>query len=256
MQCALTAPACTHARVCVRVCVCVHSADAPASFTARDYFFNYPALGVDFLLDARTHRVCKFVLHSNTPNHPEFTQYLKCNFTLRVPLPATAPARAEAGAEDDADDIPVALAMAPDAAGADGLDVPVAAATVLEAAGGRGERGGQGVLEITVDSLVRAARALRPVRAPLLTPPLACTCDQWPEVCAVLPPQGRPMVRGQGASMNPFGATYFHAHRGFVLEVRCHHPRAGHSPRGSQQARGWRQVTKSDAIASVTVFAA
>ncbi|XP_041975724.1 PHAF1 protein CG7083 [Aricia agestis] len=49
---------------------------------ASDYFFNYFTLGLDVLFDARTHRVKKFVLHTNYPGHYNFNMYHRCEFRL------------------------------------------------------------------------------------------------------------------------------------------------------------------------------
>ncbi|VVD02426.1 unnamed protein product [Leptidea sinapis] len=51
---------------------------------ASDYFFNYFTLGLDVLFDARTHRVKKFVLHTNYPGHYNFNMYHRCEFELNV----------------------------------------------------------------------------------------------------------------------------------------------------------------------------
>lgn len=51
----------------------------------HDYFLNYFHLGVDVLMSGKTHTVSKIVLHSNFPGHPEFNQYIKCNFELNWP---------------------------------------------------------------------------------------------------------------------------------------------------------------------------
>ncbi|KPJ00791.1 UPF0183 protein CG7083 [Papilio xuthus] len=51
---------------------------------ASDYFFNYFTLGLDVLFDARTHRVKKFVLHTNYPGHYNFNMYHRCEFELTV----------------------------------------------------------------------------------------------------------------------------------------------------------------------------
>lgn len=51
----------------------------------NDYYLNYFGLGIDVLVDGRTHTVSKVVLHSNFPGHPEFNQYAKCNFTVHWP---------------------------------------------------------------------------------------------------------------------------------------------------------------------------
>ena len=37
-----------------------------------DYFYNYFTLGMDILFDGRTHRVIKFVLHTNQPGEYTF----------------------------------------------------------------------------------------------------------------------------------------------------------------------------------------
>lgn len=37
-----------------------------------DYFFNYFSLGLDVLFDARTHKVAKFILHTNQPGEYTF----------------------------------------------------------------------------------------------------------------------------------------------------------------------------------------
>ncbi|XP_030366768.1 UPF0183 protein C16orf70 homolog isoform X5 [Strigops habroptila] len=50
----------------------------------NDYFFNYCTLGVDILFDANTHKVKKFVLHTNYPGHYNFNIYHRCEF--KIPL--------------------------------------------------------------------------------------------------------------------------------------------------------------------------
>ncbi|KAL7978703.1 hypothetical protein Chor_013192 [Crotalus horridus] len=50
----------------------------------NDFFFNYFTLGVDILFDANTHRVKKFVLHTNYPGHYNFNIYHRCEF--KIPL--------------------------------------------------------------------------------------------------------------------------------------------------------------------------
>ncbi|EDV29033.1 uncharacterized protein TRIADDRAFT_49777 [Trichoplax adhaerens] len=49
-----------------------------------DYFFNYFTLGIDILFDGRTHRVKKFILHTNYPGHYNFSTYYRCNFFIKV----------------------------------------------------------------------------------------------------------------------------------------------------------------------------
>ena len=41
--------------------------------------------GLDILFSGATHRVRKFVLHTNAPGHPDFSLYAKCNFVLVFP---------------------------------------------------------------------------------------------------------------------------------------------------------------------------
>jgi len=48
-----------------------------------DYFFNYFSLGLDILFDA-SHRVKKFVLHTNFPGHYDFNIYHRCEFSLPI----------------------------------------------------------------------------------------------------------------------------------------------------------------------------
>ncbi|KAJ7533532.1 hypothetical protein O6H91_13G054000 [Diphasiastrum complanatum] len=62
----------------------IHSASDPKPKTALcgDYFYNYFARGLDILFDGQTHRIKKFVLHTNFPGHTEFNCYIKCNFFI------------------------------------------------------------------------------------------------------------------------------------------------------------------------------
>lgn len=53
-----------------------------------DYFYNYFSLGVDLLFCGRTHQVKKFILHTNYPNHYDFSIYERCEF--RIPVGAGA----------------------------------------------------------------------------------------------------------------------------------------------------------------------
>lgn len=48
----------------------------------RDYFFNYIDLGIDILFDGFTHKISKFILHSNKLGHPDFNRWCKCNFSI------------------------------------------------------------------------------------------------------------------------------------------------------------------------------
>ena len=47
--------------------------------------------GLDILFDGQTHKVKKFVLHTNVPGHPDFNVYAKCNFMLVFPSAGTGP---------------------------------------------------------------------------------------------------------------------------------------------------------------------
>jgi len=64
----------------------IHLPDAQRHIQARsaDYFFNYFTMGVDFLFDAVTHSVKKFVLHTNYPGDFNFNIYCRCEFKLPI----------------------------------------------------------------------------------------------------------------------------------------------------------------------------
>lgn len=47
--------------------------------------------GLDILFCGKTHRVRKFVLHTNVPGHPDFNIYAKCNFMLVFPDSTDSP---------------------------------------------------------------------------------------------------------------------------------------------------------------------
>ncbi|CAH8546636.1 unnamed protein product [Schistosoma turkestanicum] len=49
-----------------------------------DYFFNYFSLGLDILFDAQTHKVVKFVLHTNQPGEYTFNTYYRCLFEIPI----------------------------------------------------------------------------------------------------------------------------------------------------------------------------
>lgn len=65
----------------------IHSAvDArPKTTLCRDYFYNYFTRGLDILFDGQTHKIKKFVLHTNFPGHADFNSYIKCNFMIQCP---------------------------------------------------------------------------------------------------------------------------------------------------------------------------
>ncbi|XP_066375870.1 PHAF1 protein At3g51130-like [Miscanthus floridulus] len=62
----------------------IHSASEPRPRTTLcgDYFYNYFSRGIDILFDGQTHRIKKFVLHTNFPGHSDFNSYKKCNFVI------------------------------------------------------------------------------------------------------------------------------------------------------------------------------
>ncbi|KAI3855365.1 hypothetical protein MKX03_025323 [Papaver bracteatum] len=62
----------------------IHSASDPRPRTTLcgDYFYNYFTRGVDILFDGQTHKIKKFVLHTNYPGHADFNSYMKCNFVI------------------------------------------------------------------------------------------------------------------------------------------------------------------------------
>ncbi|WOL13142.1 UPF0183 protein [Canna indica] len=62
----------------------IHSASDPRPKTTLcgDYFYNYFSRGFDILFDGQTHRIKKFVLHTNCPGHSDFNSYMKCNFVI------------------------------------------------------------------------------------------------------------------------------------------------------------------------------
>ncbi|XP_031110279.1 UPF0183 protein At3g51130 [Ipomoea triloba] len=64
----------------------IHSASDPRPRTTLcgDYFYNYFTRGLDILFDGQTHKIKKFVLHSNYPGHADFNSYMKCNFVIHT----------------------------------------------------------------------------------------------------------------------------------------------------------------------------
>ncbi|XP_031476298.1 PHAF1 protein At3g51130 [Nymphaea colorata] len=65
----------------------IHSSSDPHPRTTLcgDYFYNYFTRGLDILFDGQTHKIKKFVLHTNYPGHPDFNSYIKCNFAIYGP---------------------------------------------------------------------------------------------------------------------------------------------------------------------------
>ncbi|KAH1266916.1 UPF0183 protein [Glycine max] len=62
----------------------IHSASdfRPRTTLCGDYFYNYFTRGLDILFDGQTHKIKKFVLHTNFPGHADFNSYIKCNFVI------------------------------------------------------------------------------------------------------------------------------------------------------------------------------
>lgn len=82
-------PSSTHAKPCSAAGLGAPAASSAAasapgaggSLASPDFFFCYPALGLDVLFCGATHRLKKFVLHANAPGHPSFgLGYARCNF--------------------------------------------------------------------------------------------------------------------------------------------------------------------------------
>ncbi|XP_055941085.1 phagosome assembly factor 1-like isoform X2 [Argiope bruennichi] len=59
-------------------------------WSCSDYFYNYFTLGIDVLFDAKSHRVKKFILHTNYPGHYNFNIYFRCNFNLPIEVKASS----------------------------------------------------------------------------------------------------------------------------------------------------------------------
>ncbi len=64
----------------------IHAAAADEQLAKGDYFYNYPALGLDVMFGVARpmHVLKKFVLHSNFPSHPDFNQCVPCHSTPRL----------------------------------------------------------------------------------------------------------------------------------------------------------------------------
>lgn len=69
----------------------IHNASdtSPRTTLCGDYFYNYFTRGIDILFDSQTHKIKKFVLHTNFPGHADFNSYIKCNFVIHCPRPDT-----------------------------------------------------------------------------------------------------------------------------------------------------------------------
>lgn len=81
----------------------IHSplAQQRAQSKRSDYFFNYFTFGVDILFDAFTHRVKKFVLHSNFPGHYDFNMFYRCRFN--IPMDVLVPSKSKSAERKDSD---------------------------------------------------------------------------------------------------------------------------------------------------------
>jgi len=60
----------------------IHKSKKPNEGKRSDYFLNYFTYGIDILIDAYTHNVKQFILHSNIPGHHNFNHYYRCNFSV------------------------------------------------------------------------------------------------------------------------------------------------------------------------------
>eukprot|EP00127_Corallochytrium_limacisporum_P005350 Clim_evm26s203 gene=Clim_evmTU26s203 len=54
----------------------------PKIDTDNDYFLNYPDLGLDILINGRSHRAVKYILHTNMPGTYDFGDYCRCDFQM------------------------------------------------------------------------------------------------------------------------------------------------------------------------------
>ncbi|CAA6673673.1 unnamed protein product [Spirodela intermedia] len=70
----------------------IHSASdpRPRRTLCGDYFYNFFSRGLDILFDGQTHKIKKFVLHTNFPGHSDFNSYTKCNFLIETDGKKTA----------------------------------------------------------------------------------------------------------------------------------------------------------------------
>lgn len=84
----------------------IHSASdtRPRTALCGDYFYNFFARGVDILFDGQTHRIKKFVLHTNFPGHTDFNCYIKCNFVIHCPTAAAEAGLAVSGTAAQGDE--------------------------------------------------------------------------------------------------------------------------------------------------------
>ena len=53
---------------------------------APNYFYNYFHLGIDILVEGRSKRVKKIILHTNNPLHPDFGLYERCHFEMKIDI--------------------------------------------------------------------------------------------------------------------------------------------------------------------------
>jgi len=64
----------------------IHSNRGSEYLYQYDYFYNYLSKGLDILFDATTHKIKKFILHTNYPTHPQFNLYIKCHYKIKPPF--------------------------------------------------------------------------------------------------------------------------------------------------------------------------
>jgi len=63
----------------------IHSSKGSEYLYQYDYFYNYLKKGLDILFDATSHKIKKFILHTNFPTHPQFNLYTKCHYKIKPP---------------------------------------------------------------------------------------------------------------------------------------------------------------------------
>ena len=63
--------------------------------------YNFYLTLQDILLDANTHKVKKFILHTNFPGHYNFNMYYRCEFKIPVVVENTKPKLIQTGENDE-----------------------------------------------------------------------------------------------------------------------------------------------------------
>uniref|UniRef100_A0A061R1P5 Upf0183 protein n=2 Tax=Tetraselmis sp. GSL018 TaxID=582737 RepID=A0A061R1P5_9CHLO len=216
------------------------------SQSSADYFYSYFSRGLDVIFCGRTHRVRKFVLHTNPPGHIEFNTYNKCNFEIPVSShrPVESPPLSDAcGAKADPsvvesvqnwhlEDGERAPASGPTGSPGDDWGAPGDSDEEGDAAGEAPARGpgpapqaGSGRGSRDAEEGPRARAPAEGMELPTWAPggdaaSGTITCDSsWEEVQSLLGPGGRATINTGGTASNPFGPTYVYGYRGVAFEV-------------------------------------